>query len=216
MFTGIVECTGVVATSCGKRGGALTVRPTSAWQDLVAGESIAVNGACLTLTGHGGGAVTFDVVPETARVSAVGALAVGAAVNLERALRVGDRMGGHYVLGHVDCVGRVSALTARGNDTELRVEFPARWGPFVLPKGSIAVNGVSLTVGAAGPSHLSVYLIPFTLRETNLVDLAAGAAVNLEFDYFGKWVCKLTGRPDEDLRGALGRAGFTMEDLWNT
>ncbi len=217
MFTGIVECTGAVVTPCGRRGGALTVKTEAAWPDLAVGESVAVDGACLTVTAHGrDGEVTFDVVPETGRVSTLGALGAGAVVNLERALRVGDRMGGHYVLGHVDCVGHVSAPSARGGETVVRVEFPSRWGCFVLPKGSIAVNGVSLTVGESGPASCSVYLIPLTLRETNLGRLAAADAVNLEFDYFGKWVRALAERTDTDLRGALGRAGFTTEELWNT
>ena len=217
MFTGIVECTGAVVAPCGRRGGALTVKTAAAWPDLAIGESIAVDGACLTVTARGrGGEVTFDVVPETGRVSTLGALGAGAVVNLERALRAGDRMGGHYVLGHVDCVGQVSARSTHGGEAELRVEFPSRWGRFVLPKGSIAVNGVSLTVGQAGPASCSVYLIPLTLRETNLGCLAAAAAVNLEFDYFGKWVLSLAERTDTDLRGTLGRAGFTTEESWNT
>jgi riboflavin synthase len=209
MFTGIVECTGRIAVPCGPHGGALTVR--AAWPDLVVGESIAVDGACLSATGSGAGTVTFDVVPETARVSTLGTLGAGALVNFERALRVGDRMGGHYVLGHVDCVGRVAVLARRGKETELRVDFPARWGRFVLPKGSIAINGVSLTVGDAGPSHLSVYLIPLTLGETNLAGLAAGDDVNLEFDYFGKWALARAQDAGEGFRDALGRAGFLGE-----
>lgn len=216
MFTGIVECTGRVAAPCGARGGVLTVTPDAAWRDLAPGESIAVNGACLTVAAHGGGTVTFDVVPETARASNLSALGAGARVNLERALRAGDRMGGHYVLGHVDCVGRVRALGARGGETELRIEFPPRWGPFVLPKCSVAVNGVSLTVGETGPAHFTAYLVPFTLGGTNLAALSAGDPVNIEFDYIGKWALARRASGGEDLDATLRQAGFTAEDLWNT
>ncbi|HAK96703.1 MAG TPA: riboflavin synthase [Planctomycetes bacterium] len=216
MFTGIVECTGRVAAPCGPRGGALAVAPDAAWRDLAPGESIAVNGACLTVAAHDGGTVAFDVVPETARASNLAALAAGARVNLERALRAGDRMGGHYVLGHVDCVGRVRTLAVRGAETELRVEFPPRWGRFVLPKCSIAVNGVSLTVGEAGPAHFTVHLVPYTLRETNLAALSAGDAVNIEFDYIGKWALARGAPPGEGLNSTLRQAGFTAEDEWNT
>ncbi|NMD35478.1 MAG: riboflavin synthase [Planctomycetes bacterium] len=216
MFTGIVECTGKVVAPCGAGGGTLVVAPEVSWSDLAVGESIAVNGACLTAVAQGGGTVTFDVVRETARSSNLAALPAGARVNLERALRAGDRMGGHYVLGHVDGTGRVRAFAVRGGQTELRIEFPPRWGRFILPKGSIAVNGVSLTVGEAGPAHFTVFLVPHTLRETNLAALAAGDPVNLEFDYIAKWALARGAPPGEDLGATLRRAGFTTEDRWNT
>lgn len=215
MFTGIVEPAAVLAP-CGPGGGVLTVRPRTPWKDLAAGESVAVNGACLTARACTGDAVSFDVVPESARVTAIGALRGGDIVHVERALRVGDRMGGHYVLGHVDCVGTVAARCVEGADAALDVAFPARFTPFVVPRGSIAVNGVSLTVARAEEGRFRVYLVPYTRRETHLDALRTGGTVNIEFDYFGKWVLRAHGRVAGDLTRALGEAGFLTEDAWNT
>jgi riboflavin synthase len=213
MFTGIIETTAVVVTAPRMTGGLLTVRPAQPWTDLRRGESISVSGACLTVTGFDAAAITFDVVPETARTSTLGALGSGARLNLERALRAGDRLGGHYVLGHVDCVGSVGYLRREGDETELGISFSSRFQGWVVPKGSIAVNGVSVTIGKVDRDSFSVYLIPHTLRETNLGTLRTGDGVNLEFDYFGKWV--LRAHAGETLGELLDQAGFMEENAWN-
>lgn len=221
MFTGIIQTTGRVTAPCGESGGPLTIRPGRQWPDLVTGESIAVDGACLSVTRFDAQTITFDAVPETARMTTVGGLQASGRVNLERALKVGDAMGGHYVLGHVDCIGRVEALKVRGKETELVITFPTSFSRFVLPKGSSAINGVSLTLSPhAAEGRLSVYLIPLTLGETNLQSLEAGDAVNLEFDYFGKWVLRAAETQAESpndaaLMDKLNQSGFTGGLSWN-
>ena len=218
MFTGIIEQTATILRGPGPSGGPLTVTTDTQWNDLVPGESIAVNGACLTVTVFDGATITFDVVAETARVANLAAQAVGARVNLERSLQVGDRFGGHYVLGHVDCLGTVTVAPDTGPEPQMVVTFPVSFAPFLVAKGSIAINGVSLTLGKVGPDRFNVYLIPFTLGETNLGALSPGDTVNLEFDYFGKWALKQL-RSDASsstrLKETLEQAGFLAEDLWN-
>ncbi|MCA8962060.1 MAG: riboflavin synthase [Planctomycetes bacterium] len=165
------------------------------WSDLSIGESIAVSGVCLTLVDIApDGALCFDVVPETLRVTTLGESGPGQRVNLERSLRVGDRLGGHFVTGHVDAVGRVRRREG-GEETRLEVEVVRMVDQFsTIPKGSVAVDGVSLTVvdsaAARGgdPEWFSVALVPHTLAVTTLGHLAVGAEVNLEMDPIGKWV----------------------------
>lgn len=171
------------------------------WSDYDVGESIAVNGVCLTLVGDGSRELAFDVIPETLRRSSLSDLRAGATVNLERALRVGDRLGGHYVLGHVDAVGKVAALEKKAQETLLTIEvidYGDEAAPFaVIEKGSVAIDGVSLTVascsvaGSGAGDRFTVALIPHTLEVTTLGDRKRGERVNLEMDHLAKWVRKL-------------------------
>jgi riboflavin synthase len=155
---------------------------------LALGESIAVNGACLTVTSGSGRRFTVDVSPETLRRTTIGALARGARVNLERALRVGDRLGGHIVQGHVDGVGKLDAITPDGDWVLYRFRAPKPIWPYLVEKGSIAVDGVSLTVFRCQEGRFQVALIPHTLRQTTLADRVPGNRVNLEADVLLKHI----------------------------
>lgn len=199
MFTGIVERTVRVLgveDRPGRRIITVEVRPTDpfpSWEPAVIGESISVSGVCLTVVGARpagrGEAVSFDAVPETLARTTIGGLRAGDTVNIERSLRAGDRFGGHYVTGHVDGVGTLRSRRAQGDQVLFEVEAPGIIR-MVIPKGSIAVEGISLTVvdvdREAGCFRFAV--IPHTLAWTNLKEKGVGSAVNLETDAFGKWV----------------------------
>ncbi|MBU3666696.1 MAG: riboflavin synthase [Chthoniobacterales bacterium] len=155
------------------------------------GESVAVNGCCLTVTAHRGDQMMFDLLEESLQRTNFGRLKPASPVNLERALRVEGRLGGHFVQGHVDCTGEVLAVTEQANDVRLDISIPPEFARYVVFKGSIAVNGVSLTVAAADDTGFSVWIIPHTLEATNLGDLEPGDIVNLEFDILAKYVERL-------------------------
>ena len=192
MFTGIIEEAGTVDSfSKGKGSWRLRVGARRALDALREGDSVAVNGCCLTAVETGGGAAAFDVLEETRRLTNLRSIAPGALVNLERSLRAGDPMGGHFVSGHVDGTGEVELFEARGADHYLRIRGPAGCGRLIVNKGSIAVDGISLTVAEADGDRFAVWIIPHTLSATNLRVLRAGSAVNLEFDMLGKYVEKL-------------------------
>jgi riboflavin synthase len=193
MFTGLIDDIGVVERITGRAGGVrLVIRPGALPVDqLELGESIATSGACLTVVERGGGLVAFDAVPETLARTAMGGWRPGTRVNLERALRLSDRLGGHLVAGHVDGVGRVLARTPEGQGARLTISLPAAVAPLVAEKGSIAVDGVSLTVASAGRDCFEVALIPETLARTTLGEAAAGLAVNLEADVLARHVARL-------------------------
>jgi riboflavin synthase len=188
MFTGIVTAIGVVKSVAAIDGGRRLVI-TAPWTDLVPGESVAVDGACLTVEWHGDGAFVATVVAASLARTTLGQREAGDRVNLERALAVGERMGGHWVQGHVDGVGTVVAVEAAGADRRLTVQVPPAVARVSVPQGSIAVNGVSLTVNAVeAPDRVVVALVPFTLEHTTLGALAPGDAVQLEGDLVGKHV----------------------------
>ena len=192
MFTGIIEETGrVVAFNRGADSWKLQIAAEVALHDVALGDSIAVNGCCLTVTQFGEGQVCFDVLEETRRVTNLSALAVGAAVNLERALRFGGKIGGHFVTGHVDGLGMIEDFEPRGADHFLRVRAPAGQGRYLIHKGSITIDGISLTVAEVEGDSFAAWLIPTTIQVTNLREKLVGAAVNLEFDLLGKYVEKL-------------------------
>ena len=193
MFTGLVSDLGAVERLVPRQGGArLTLRPRSLPVDeLALGESVACSGVCLTVVERGGGLVSFDAVPETLSRTTVGTWRPGALVNLERALALGDRLGGHLVQGHVDAVGEVLTRTAEGQGARLAISLPAVIAPLVAEKGSIAVDGVSLTVAAAGRDRFEVALIPETLARTTLGEARPGAKVNLEADVLARHVARL-------------------------
>lgn len=194
MFTGIIEATGEVdflGENPDGRTSRLAVRLPFAGE-LAVGESVAVNGCCLTVTGAdaGTGTAAFDLLAETLRATNLGDLRPGDVVNLERALRAGDRMSGHLVQGHVDTTAEVLAYETAGNDHRLEIELPAAFAPYVAYKGSIAVDGISLTVAAIDDDRPSftIWIIPHTHEVTRLHTLAAGRRVNLEFDILAKYL----------------------------
>jgi riboflavin synthase len=197
MFTGLVEAVGHVTVVRSTATGAEMTIATSLAADLRLGQSIAVNGVCLTVTGATGDEMQADIGPETARITTLGSLRAGVAVNLERAVRVDSRFGGHFVQGHVDGVGDVLDVRQQGDAHWISVRFPPALAPFIVRKGSLAVDGVSLTVADLGETALDVMIIPFTWEHTNLSGLRAGVHVNLECDMVGKYVARaaeLAGR----------------------
>ena len=197
MFTGIVRERGRVETIDSSAEGARLVVSAAATAPTVAtGDSVAVNGVCLTVTAVDGGTLAFDAVPETLARSTLASLAVGDAVNLEPALRAGEPLGGHVMQGHVDGVGRIRTIEPEGDGKRLWIDAPEDLLPYCVEKGSIALDGVSLTVAALDDAGFAVALIPHTLAETTLGGAAAGDDVNLEVDVLAKYVERLlsTGR----------------------
>jgi riboflavin synthase len=194
MFTGLVESLGTVSraedTGAGRR---LAVRHPMG-RELAVGESVAVNGACLTVVGNDGDEFAFDVGPETLLRTNLGALAAGDGVNLERSLRAGDRLGGHFVQGHVDAVGIIDARVSQGDWEDVWFRCPDELTRLMVPKGSIAVDGVSLTLVNVEPERFSVMLIPHTQSATTLGSKKVGDPVNLEADMLAKHVAKLLGQ----------------------
>ena len=189
MFTGIIETTGRVERVTSRGGGVrLTLAPTRRLTRLALGESIAVNGACLTVTSGNGRHFTVDVSPETLRRTTIGTLTRGARVNLERSLRLGDRLGGHIVLGHVDGVGRLDRITPEDEWVLYRFRAPKPIWPYLVEKGSIAADGVSLTVFRCQDGRFTAALIPHTLKETTLAERVPGDRVNLEADVLLKHI----------------------------
>jgi riboflavin synthase len=191
MFTGIVEELGTVeALERQSDAVRLTVRADEVLADAALGDSIAVNGVCLTVSTLTSRSWTSDVMAETLAKTGLGALAVGDRVNLERAVTAGARLGGHLVQGHVDAVGRVVRRDPGEHWDVVTVEMPADLAPYLVDKGSITVDGVSLTVVEAGETSFTVSLIPETLRRTTLGFRAPGDSVNLEVDVIGKYVAR--------------------------
>jgi riboflavin synthase len=190
MFTGLIESVGEIAevkpTVAGSRLRVLT--PLGA--ELQPGDSVAVNGVCLTVISADAEGFHADVSPETARVSNFGVLRRDVAVNLERPLRADARLGGHFVQGHVDATGTIEDLRQEGDSYWLTIAFPAAVAAFIVRKGSIAVNGISLTVAGADDRRFDVQVIPFTWAHTNLSQARQGDVVNLECDILGKYVAR--------------------------
>jgi riboflavin synthase len=192
MFTGIVREVGRVQAVEGGRDGVrlLVAAPETAAAAHV-GDSVSVNGVCLTVTEARDGVLAFDAVPETLRRSSLGRLDTGSDVNLEPALRAGEPLGGHIVQGHVDGVGHVRGVDAEGDGLRLAVELPAELARYCVEKGSLAVEGVSLTLATVHPSHVEIALVPHTLAATTLGRLAPGDPVNVEVDVVAKHVERL-------------------------
>ncbi len=187
MFSGIVETLGEIRA----RGeGQLELAPSSAFTDLEMGESVAVNGACLTVAAVTEAGFRADVMPETFHRTTLGGLAVGSTVNLERALRVGDRVGGHMVTGHVDSTGIVSAMRDDGNARWVTIALPAELAELIAEKGCVAVDGISLTVVDVFESAFTVSLIPHTLLNTTAGVWTVGSLVNLEVDLIARYVAR--------------------------
>tara|TARA_R110002126_G_scaffold239409_1_gene382684 strand:- start:108979 stop:109626 length:648 start_codon:yes stop_codon:yes gene_type:complete len=186
MFTGLVEKCGTVVSQEKHDSGTRLILEAR-FDSLVIGESIAVNGVCLTLLPAPTGQLAFDVSPETLRATSLGALALGDGVHLERALRASDRLGGHYVTGHVDRAAEIQCITQQGEYTEVTVAgFNASDRRYLCPKGSVTLDGVSLTINAVTDDAITVMLIPHTLLKTTLSTWFVGQRINVEFDYIAR------------------------------
>lgn len=215
MFTGLVEEIGSLQKRISSQGGGakITVAAKTILSDIVLGDSIAVNGTCLTAVewSESGGWVTFDAVQETLDKTTLVDLAPGTPLNLERALAVGARVGGHHVTGHVDGKGRLISTQREGNGIVYRFEAPSDLMLFIAPKGSVAVDGISLTVVESTVSEFSVWIVPHTVSATNLGTLRNGDRVNLETDILAKYVHRMVCRTSEGgtvTMNKLQEAGF--------
>lgn len=192
MFTGLIESVGVVRELRRSAGNAtLTVRAPFVDDTYQLGESIAVNGACLTVVAFGGGSFQADVSPETLDCTTLSAVKAGQRVNLERALRLGDRFGGHIVSGHIDAVATLTDRRSDGNAQRLSFSLDASFNRFLVAKGSVAIDGISLTVNNVETDSFTVAIIPHTLQNTTLTEIKIGQRVNIETDLIAKYVLRL-------------------------
>ena len=212
MFTGLVELKGTLARRS-RRGPGYRLAVSAGFPDLVLGESISVSGACLTVVSFDEQSFEADVSLETASRTTLGSLPLGSPVNLERALKVGDRLGGHIVAGHVDAVAELVRVAPAGEAQRLSVAYPNALGRFIAPKGSITLDGVSLTVNAVAGDVLEVMVIPHTVAMTTLGALKPGSALNLEVDTLARYAVRFlevsnAGEPEASLKAALSRAGY--------
>lgn len=190
MFTGLIEATGELL-ELKPTGGGVRLRIGSALaRELTPGESLAVNGVCLTVIGAEGGEIHADLGPETLRVTTLGTLERGGRVNLERSLRADTRLGGHFVQGHIDAVGHIEEVRPDAAFHWVTIRFPAELAPYIVQRGSIAVDGISLTVAGLGADRFDVQVIPYTLDHTNLGTAKVRDRVNLECDLVGKYVVR--------------------------
>ena len=190
MFTGLVETVGEVAEIKPTPSGLRLRLQTDLSSELSPGDSLAVNGVCLTVVSAEAGGVHLDVSPETLRVTTLGTLKRGTAVNLERPMRADSRVGGHFVQGHVDATGTIEDLRRDGDCWWVTVRFPPSLAAQIVRKGSIAIDGISLTVAGVDDRHLDVQIIPFTWEHTNLKAARVNDPVNLECDMLGKYVLR--------------------------
>lgn len=198
MFTGLIEDLGSLRQLRRDAGKVqLTVATRIPMTELVIGESIAVNGICLTVVAFGGGTFTADVSPESMNRTTLGGLGLGDPVNLERALRMGDRLGGHLVTGHIDGIAVLQEKVNDGNAVRLSFRMAAELNRLVVEKGSITIDGISLTVNQVSDETFSVAIIPQTLAATNLQHCQPGSRVNIETDIIGKYVARLLGQRGE-------------------
>ncbi len=200
MFTGLIEAIAEVAEVKPTAAGFRLRLTSSLSKDLTPGESLSVNGVCLTVVSADAEGIHLDISPETARVSALGVLRRGALVNLERPLRADARLGGHFVQGHVDATAAVEDIRQDGDSFWLTIRYPPALAPLIVRKGSIAVNGISLTVAGVDDRHFDVQIIPYTWEHTNLHLMKPGEQVNIECDILGKYVVRvaeLAGMPSK-------------------
>ncbi|WP_300624567.1 riboflavin synthase [uncultured Megasphaera sp.] len=208
MFTGIIEELGTVGQMDRRPDSIkLTIQARKVLEGTQLGDSIAVNGVCLTVTSMTDSSFTADVMHETMRRSSLSDIKSGSKVNLERAMQVGGRLGGHIVSGHIDGVGHIARIASDGIARVITISIPKDMEPFIVEKGSIAIDGISLTVVSVGNSQFSVSIIPHTMAHTTLIDKHPGAVVNLETDVIGKYVHSFTTAHTGK------RSGITMETL---
>ena len=214
MFTGIIEHLGTIeALDLQRHGGRITIHAPSLAPSLAVPNSIAVNGCCLTIVDLHNGRFSADLSGETIQKTSFGAqlgrLRVGARVNLEQPLTAGKEFGGHFVLGHVDTTGHVTHLTSEGENWWYGVRVPEDFAPYVVPKGSIAIDGISLTIARWHDNIVEIAIIPYTYDHTNIRDLKPGDAVNLEGDILGKYIERYL----EARRTATTVSSLSMEEL---
>ena len=211
MFTGIVEELGkLVSLKIGSDSGIITVEADKVLEGCRLGDSIAVNGVCLTARSFGSGTFSADVMPETLRKTNLGNLKRGGVVNLERALTLSSRLGGHLMLGHVDATGKILSIKPEGNAVFYTFSAPEELRRYLLPQGSIGIDGISLTIARLEREQFSVSLIPHTVKVTTLGYNGVGYQVNLETDVLGKYVAKMMRG---GLPGGQGEGGLTLEKL---
>jgi riboflavin synthase len=211
MFTGLVEGLGRVARLTNRSGDAvLCVEPPWPISQAVIGESVAVNGACLTVTGVAGKGFDLGVSAETLGRTTLGGLQIGDQVNLERAMQLGDRLGGHLVSGHVDCQGSIVALNQAGGSLHLEIAMPAEHLALTVEKGSVAVDGISLTVNQVDADRIHLNIIPHTTQATTLNLAKKGDSVNIETDLIGKYVARLLNRENDSSEPLQS---LSLEDL---
>jgi riboflavin synthase len=192
MFTGLIEEIGVVKSIVSLGGGkSITIEAKKIMDDIKIDDSVAVDGACQTVVHFDKNTIKVEAIEETLLKTTLGSFRVGKKVNLERAAKLGDRMGGHLVQGHVDCKGIVKSIDEKATEVQIWIEFPLEFDKYIIPVGSIAVNGVSLTVAKVSRNQFMLTIIPHTWKVTNLYMLKPGSLVNLEFDLIGKYVEKM-------------------------
>lgn len=214
MFTGLIEDVGTLKEiRMTSDHAAVTVSTSLPMAELNLGESISVNGVCLTVTSFGDGVFTADVSPETMRRTSLGHLSRGAAVNLERALRLSDRLGGHLVTGHVDGLGKIVERRQEGNAWVFRFQVDTALASVLIEKGSVAIDGISLTVNDVSEDSFSLAIIPHTLDKTTLQHRQVGDEVNVETDLIGKYVARFmrgggSGKPTGVTLDTLAKHGF--------
>ncbi len=208
MFTGLIQQLGTVKRATAGAMTRITIECGFDPKDYALGESIACDGCCLTVVEHSGNTFTVDASPETLRRTTLGGWKPGTQVNLEKAMRLGDRLGGHLVQGHVDSVAQIVEARPEGGSWILGVSLPRELAPFFVPKGSVTVNGVSLTVNELYDDRFRLALIPETVARTNLKLKAVGDSVNLEADLFGKYVARLQGLRQGLTEAELKAKGF--------
>jgi riboflavin synthase len=190
MFTGLVEAVGELVERAATDGGYRLTISSPLARELAPGDSVAVNGVCLTVVRAERDEISAEVGPETVRVTTLGSLREGAPMNLERPLRADGRLGGHFVQGHVDAVGQIEAIRAEAEFHWLTVAFPRHLAPYMVPKGSIAVDGISLTIAGLDDDRFEIQIVPFTMQHTNLGRAEIRDRVNLECDMVGKYVVR--------------------------
>ena len=202
MFTGLIESVGTVDSMCELPSGARVKIATELAGELQLGDSIAVNGVCLTVTAADASGFDADLSPETIRVTALAMTKVGSKVNLERPLAATDgRLGGHFVQGHVDMVGELSVIREEIDFWWLSVTYPNEWSRYLIHKGSVALDGISLTIAELGSDQFGVQIIPVTWAKTNLHTRSVGDRLNVECDIIGKYVARAMDMADKDLFG---------------
>jgi riboflavin synthase len=194
MFTGLIEEVGAIVFDSGNRSQRLNVSAPGIAERARAGDSIAVNGCCLTVATRADTVLGFDLLGETLERTNLRAVNESSRVNLERAVAAGAPLGGHFVQGHIDCAVAIQGLEESGTDLRLEIELPSQFAQYVVAKGSIAVNGISLTVAEVSSKSFVVWIIPHTRSQTNLADLKTGDLVNLEFDLLAKYVERILDR----------------------
>ena len=196
MFTGLVEETGRVMwlRRSSQSGLQIQIAAPAICRSLHRGDSVAINGCCLTVAAHRGELITFDLLQETLDRTNLHKLRPGTPVNLERALAADGRIGGHFVQGHIDCTAAITGLEKKGDDYRLEIALPEEYSHLVVMKGSICINGISLTVAGVQAEGLTVWIIPHTREQTSLAAAQVGDLVNLEFDILAKYVERMVGR----------------------